>query len=119
MNYLDENKQPILRDTLRPYQLGGKYGAIFDADSTSISLNTRYLTLEMEYLMQMGESCVAPAISYIFHFIEKMFNGNLTLLVLDEAWLFLRHPIFRAKIEEWLRLFEKECLRCLCDAGCF
>jgi len=109
VNYLDpENKQPILRDTLRPYQLGGKYGAIFDADSTSISLNTRYLTLEMEYLMQMGESCVAPAISYIFHFIEKMFNGNLTLLVLDEAWLFLRHPIFRAKIEEWLKTLRKK-----------
>jgi type IV secretion system protein VirB4 len=37
-----------------------------------------------------------------------MFNGNLTLLVLDEAWLFLRHPIFRAKIEEWLKTLRKK-----------
>lgn len=109
VNYLDpETKQPLLRETLRPYQLGGKYGAIFDADTTSISLDSRYITLEMEYLMQMGESCVAPAISYIFHFIESMFTGKLTLLVLDEAWLFLRHPIFRAKIEEWLKTLRKK-----------
>ena len=109
VNYIDpETKQPLLRETLRPYQLGGKYGAIFDADSTSISLDARYITLEMEYLMQMGESCVAPAISYIFHFIERLFTGRLTLLVLDEAWLFLRHPIFRAKIEEWLKTLRKK-----------
>jgi type IV secretion system protein VirB4 len=109
VNYLDpDTKQPILRDTLKPYQLGGKYGAIFDADSTSIALDARYLTLEMEYLMQMGEACVAPAISYIFHFIELLFTGRLTLLVLDEAWLFLRHPIFRAKIEEWLKTLRKK-----------
>ena len=109
VNYIDpDTKQPILRDALRPYQLGGKYGAIFDADSTSIELDTRFLTLEMEYLMQMGESCVAPAIQYIFHFLERLFTGKLTLFVLDEAWLFLKHPIFAAKIEEWLKTLRKK-----------
>jgi len=109
VNYLDpETKQPLLRETLRPYQLGGKYGAIFDSASTSIALDRRYITLEMEYLMQMGETCVAPAISYIFHFIESIFTGRLSLLVLDEAWLFLRHPLFRSKIEEWLKTLRKK-----------
>lgn len=109
VNYLDpDTKQPFLRDALRPYQLGGKYGAIFDADSTSIELDTRCLTLEMEYLMQMGEACVAPAIQYIFHFLERFFTGVLTLFVLDEAWLFLKHPIFAAKIEEWLKTLRKK-----------
>jgi len=109
VNYIDpDTKQPILREALRPYQLGGKYGAIFDADSTSIERDTRFLTLEMEYLMQMGETCVAPAIQYIFHFLERYFTGQLTLLVLDEAWLFLKHPIFAAKIEEWLKTLRKK-----------
>lgn len=109
VNYLDvEAKQPIIRDALRPYQLGGKYGNIFDSDSTSISLDTNFLTLEMEYLMQMGEACIAPAISYIFHYVEAMFTGSLTMLVLDEAWLFLRHSVFRAKIEEWLKTLRKK-----------
>jgi type IV secretion system protein VirB4 len=37
-----------------------------------------------------------------------MFTGRLTLLVLDEAWLFLKHPIFAAKIEEWLKTLRKK-----------
>lgn len=109
VNYTDtDSKQNTIREVLRPYQLGGKYGAIFDAESTSINLDTRYLTLEMEYLMNMGEACVAPAIQFIFHFIERMFTGKLTLLVLDEAWLFLKHPVFAAKIEEWLKTLRKK-----------
>lgn len=109
VNYLDPHtKQPVIREALKPYQLGGKYGAIFDADSTSISLDTNFLTLEMEFLMQMGEACVAPAISYIFHYVESLFTGRLTMLVLDEAWLFLKHPIFAQKIEEWLKTLRKK-----------
>jgi type IV secretion system protein VirB4 len=62
----------------------------------------------MEKLMNLGEGAVAAALSYIFHFIEKRFTGELTLLVLDEAWLFLRHPLFREKIEEWLKTLRKK-----------
>jgi type IV secretion system protein VirB4 len=108
-NYLDaETKRPVLKESLRPYCLGGKYGNIFDAEETGIDLGTRYLMLEMERLMNMGEAAVAAGLSYIFHFIEKRFTGQLTLLVLDEAWLFLRHPLFREKIEEWLKTLRKK-----------
>jgi type IV secretion system protein VirB4 len=108
-NYLDpETKRPVFKESLRPYCLGGKYGPIFDAAETGISLDTRFLTLEMERLMNMGEAAVAAALAYIFHFIEQRFTGDLTLLVLDEAWLFLRHPMFRDKIEEWLKTLRKK-----------
>jgi type IV secretion system protein VirB4 len=108
-NYLDpETKRPVFKESLRPYCLGGKYGSIFDAAETGINLDTRFLVLEMEQLMNMGEAAVAAALSYIFHFIEKRFTGELTLLVLDEAWLFLRHPLFREKIEEWLKTLRKK-----------
>jgi type IV secretion system protein VirB4 len=108
-NYLDpETRRPVFKESLRPYCLGGKYGPIFDAAETGISLDTRFLALEMERLMDMGEAAVAAALSYIFHFIEKRFTGELTLLVLDEAWLFLRHPLFREKIEEWLKTLRKK-----------
>lgn len=109
VSYQDpQTGQPVIHQSLSPYLLGGKYGNIFDAADTSINLNTRWLTLEMEHLMNMGEACVAPALSYIFYFIEKKFTGQLTLLVLDEAWLFLKHPIFQRKIEEWLKVLRKK-----------
>jgi type IV secretion system protein VirB4 len=109
VNYLDlETRRPVIKESLRPYCLGGKYGAIFDAEETGIELSTRFLVLEMEYLMNMGEAAVAAALSYIFHFIEKRFTGELAMLVLDEAWLFLRHPLFQEKIEEWLKTLRKK-----------
>ena len=49
---------------------------------------------EMGELMRMGEEAVVPALDYLFHRIEERFDGRPTLLILDEAWLFLRHPIF-------------------------
>ncbi|GHU78527.1 conjugal transfer protein TrbE [Spirochaetia bacterium] len=108
-NYLDPaTGRSIFKDSLSPYCLGGKYGRIFDQNQTTISLDSRYIVFEMECLMNLGEACIAPALSYIFYFIERKFDGSLTMLVLDEAWLFLKHPVFQDKINEWLKTLRKK-----------
>jgi type IV secretion system protein VirB4 len=108
-NYLDPaTNRPLFKESLSPYCLGGKYGKVFDQSQTGISLDSRYIALEMEYLMNMGEACVAPALYYLFYFIEKKFDGRLVMLVLDEAWLFLKHPFFQDKIAEWLKTLRKK-----------
>ena len=56
--------------------------------------------------MNMPE-VVAPVLSYLFHMLQKRFTGRPTLMVLDEAWLFLDHPIFASKIREWLKTLRK------------
>ncbi len=48
-----------------------------------------------------------PLVSYLFHRLEQRFQGQPTLLVLDEAWIMLGHPTFRAKIREWLKVLRK------------
>jgi hypothetical protein len=45
---------------------------------------------------------------YLFNLVEKKFDGRLTLLVLDEAWLFLKNPVFAEKIAEWLKVLRKK-----------
>jgi type IV secretory pathway VirB4 component len=50
---------------------------------------------------------VAPVLSYLFHRLEARFDGRPTLLVLDEAWIFLDHPLFAARIREWLKVLRK------------
>jgi type IV secretion system protein VirB4 len=50
---------------------------------------------------------IAPVLAYIFHILEKRFDGRPTLMILDEAWLFLDHPIFASKIKEWLKTLRK------------
>jgi len=57
----------------------------------------------------MGQpSVIAPVLAYLFHRLEARFDGRPTLLVLDEAWIFLDHPLFAARIREWLKVLRKK-----------
>ena len=47
--------------------------------------------------MQMPET-VAPALGVIFHMIESRLDGRPSLLILDEAWVFMAHPLFAEKM---------------------
>jgi type IV secretory pathway VirB4 component len=51
---------------------------------------------------------VLPVLTYLFHRLEERFDGSPTLLVLDEAWLFLDNPLFAARIREWLKVLRKK-----------
>ena len=51
---------------------------------------------------------VAPVLTYLFHRLEERFDGRPTLLILDEAWVFLDHPLFAARIREWLKVLRKK-----------
>jgi type IV secretion system protein VirB4 len=62
---------------------------------------------ETEALLGQG-SVVAPVLTYLFHRLEERFDGRPTLLILDEAWVFLDHPLFAARIREWLKTLRKK-----------
>src|ERR1039458_2297133 len=51
---------------------------------------------DREHLLNKGEKLVLPVLSYLFHRIEQRFTGAPTLLILDEAWVMLAHPVFRS-----------------------
>jgi type IV secretion system protein VirB4 len=57
--------------------------------------------------MSMGESNVIPVLLYLFRRIEKSLNGQPALLVLDEAWVMLGHPVFVKKLREWLKTLRR------------
>jgi hypothetical protein len=64
----------------------------------------------------MGQAgAIAPVLTYLFHRLEARFTGRPTLLILDEAWVFLDHPLFAARIREWLKVLREECLGHLRD----
>lgn len=94
-----------IRLALEPYTLGGPYGDILDAHEEHIS-QSRFQCFEMQELMQVPE-IIPPVLSYIFHSLQKRFDGSPTLLILDEAWLFLEHTLFANKIKEWLKTLRK------------
>jgi len=95
-----------LRDALSPYVGQGSAAHLLDAETDSLSLGN-FQVFEMENLMNMGEKNLIPVLLYLFHRIEQQLDGSPTLLVLDEAWLMLSHPLFMEKIREWLKVLRK------------
>ncbi len=95
-----------IRDGLRHYTLEGAMGALLDADHDGLR-HGRFQVFEMEHLMNLGEKNVIPVLLYLFHRLEQRLTGAPSLLVLEEAWLLLGHPVFAEKIEEWLRVLRK------------
>ncbi|WP_448659217.1 conjugal transfer protein TrbE [Sphingomonas sp. CJ99] len=95
-----------LRIALQPYTLEGPHGRLLDAAEQQLSL-ADVQCFETEALMgQTG--AVAPVLTYLFHRLEERFDGRPTLLILDEAWIFLDHPLFAARIREWLKVLRKK-----------
>ncbi|MCA6113038.1 conjugal transfer protein TrbE [Bradyrhizobium cenepequi] len=95
-----------LRQALQPYTLEGPFGRFLDADADRLS-GAEVLTFEMEELMALP-GLVAPVLTYLFHTLEARFDGRPTLLVLDEAWVFLDDPLFSSRIREWLKTLRKK-----------
>jgi type IV secretion system protein TrbE len=95
-----------LRTALSTYTIEGPYGRLLDAAEPGMALGDLQC-FETEALMgQPG--VIAPVLNYLFHRLEERFDGRPTLLVLDEAWLFLDHPLFAARIREWLKTLRKK-----------
>ncbi|RYD55883.1 MAG: conjugal transfer protein TrbE [Sphingomonadales bacterium] len=95
-----------LRSALAPYTLEGPYGRLLDAAEDGLALSS-VQCFETEALMG-HTGVVAPVLTYLFHRLEERFTGAPTLLVLDEAWVFLDHPLFAARIREWLKVLRKK-----------
>jgi type IV secretion system protein VirB4 len=108
-----------IRVGVQPYTVNGQYGAIFDACETKLSLS-KWIMIETGTLMKLGAQAVTPALMFIFRFIERVYTkpdgnwtGDPTLLVLDEAWVFLDNDYFSRTIEEWLVTLRKKRVFCL------
>ncbi len=95
-----------IREALTPYSLSGSMGKLLDASEDGFK-QSKFQVFEMEHLMAMGERNVAPILTYLFHRIEKNLDGSPTIIILDESWIFISHPVFRDKIKEWLKVMRK------------
>ena len=95
-----------VREALQYYTLGGPMGHLLDAREDMLG-SGRFLTFETEHLLNMGEKAVVAVLLYLFRHIEKRLDGSPTLVPLDEAWVYLRHPLFRERIREWLKTLRK------------
>ena len=91
---------------LEPLTLKGPHGSLLDGAGAVLG-ESCFDTFELETLMAT-RSALGPVLAALFHELERGFDGRPTLLVLDEAWLFLDDTAFAAKIREWLKTLRKK-----------
>jgi type IV secretion system protein VirB4 len=95
-----------LRQALQPYTLEGPWGNLLDGKTDQLSF-ADVMHFELEGLMET-KGLVLPVLTYLFHRLEARFDGRPSLLILDEAWLFLDSPLFATRIREWLKTLRKK-----------
>jgi len=99
-------QSPEVAAALEPLTLKGPFGSLLDGAAETLA-PTAFDTFELEALMA-SRSGLAPVLGALFHELERGFDGRPTLLVLDEAWLFLDEGRFAAKIRAWLKTLRKK-----------
>lgn len=116
VNYVDsETGSNDIKIGISPYVKGGQYGDIFDADSTSMPLS-KWTMIEMGSLMKLSNQAVTPALLFLFRYLERIWKKDTnspTLMVLDEAWVYLANPVFLSTIEDWLLTLRKANVACV------
>ncbi|WP_165178199.1 DUF87 domain-containing protein, partial [Desulfovibrio sp. ZJ369] len=105
-HYMDAVQDISIRQTLACYTQRGTMGMLLDARTDNLG-TSHFIVFEMEELMKKGDRNLIPVLTYLFHRIEKALDGKPSLLILDEAWIMLGHPVFRDKIREWFKVLRK------------
>lgn len=99
-------QSPQVRAALRPFTLEGPYGHLLDGDTEAMEFSG-LACFEMEALLQTP-AAAAPVLTHLFHRLEARLDGRPTLLLLDEAWLYLDHPVFAPRLRDWLKTLRKK-----------
>ena len=101
-----------IREVLKGYTVDGGMD-LLDAEEDGLNLeqSIHLVTFEFSDLMDRGQRWALPVMLYLFRRIEKVLKGQPAVIVLDEAWSMIEHPIFSAKLRMWLKEMRK--LNCL------
>ena len=105
---LSANVQDMeIRDALQHFTVMGPMGPLLDADHDMLG-SGRFLSFETENLMQLDDKAVIPVLLYLFRRIEQRLDGSPTLILLDEAWSYLQHGLFRNRLRDWLKTMRRK-----------
>lgn len=96
-----------IREALQHFTVMGPMGSLLDADHDMLG-HGRFLSFETENLMQLDDKAVIPVLLYLFRRIEQRLDGSPTLILLDEAWSYLQHQLFRNRLKDWLKTMRRK-----------
>ncbi len=102
-------QEPELREAIQIFN-SGRFHDLLNGTESLIS-QSDVIGFEMgELLSNPGKaaSLNLPVIKAIFNELDELFRDKRpTLLVLEEAWLYLKHDLFREKLTDWFKTLRK------------
>lgn len=101
-------QDPEIRAVIEQYTIDSTAGHLLDAEADGLSL-TDFSCFETSELLNLGDRLALPVLLYLFRRteVEIARDGSPAAIIIDEAWIALGHPAFRAKIREWLKVLRK------------
>jgi type IV secretion/conjugal transfer VirB4 family ATPase len=96
-----------LKEALEPF-VSGSYAAFFCEGEDAVSIGNNWTAFEMRELLSRDAKLCRFVLGYLFKKLELSFTGEPTLLLLDEAWMFLNNAFFAGMIKDWLKTLRKK-----------
>ncbi len=108
--FRSEVQHDVIRSAIQYYTIEGQI-KLLDAVRSTIQLG--YLqTFEMGWLLAQKPEIYLPVLQHIFDQIESRLEESQgrkpTLIVLEEAWLYVSHEVFAKKLKDWLKTLRKK-----------
>ncbi len=102
-------QDPELREALATYSQG-PYAKLLNG-TESLSAHGGVMGLDMTSLISstsQKQDLRLPVIRAVFNELESLFvDKRPTLLILEEAWGYLKHPLFFEKLTDWFKTLRK------------
>lgn len=97
-----------VRQTLAYYARSGPYGGLFDSAVAGYG-GSAVLGVETREIVQL-EDAAPLAVSAMFRAIrrDRLTGDAPKLVVVDEAWSLMGHPLFAGELESWAREMRKQ-----------
>ena len=107
-----EVQDKAVRAALNYYTVDKGTFKLLDATTDSLAdINGHFHTFEMNWLLTQKPEIYVPVLMHIFNhiesYLEKAQGKTPTLIPIEEAWVFLEHPLMQRKMKDWLKTLRK------------
>lgn len=109
--FRSEIQNEVVRSALNYYTLEGQF-KLLDASSNAIQTDAYLQTFEMSWVLKQKPEIGIPLLRTIFDRITTSLEDNHRqgprLIILEEAWLYVSHPLFVRQLKDWLKTCRKK-----------
>lgn len=103
---LDQTSIDGIGARLERWTKSGEFGWVFDNEADTLRLDARLMGFDMTDILE-NDAIRPPLMSYLFHRLDDIVDGNPVIIDIDEFWKALGDPAFRQFARDGLKTYRK------------